>query len=366
MAHDLSIDEVTGKAAFFYLKADGPAWHGLGEGKDEITGASLRASKSFNFNVTKMPYLLPDGTRSKYAVAIMKHGEEIGTASPDYEVFQQWEFIEFVESVCGELGLKMKTAGVLGQGRRTWIMTTAPESFVIGNSDEHWPYITFTTSHDRSLSFCAWGGSVRVVCQNTLNMSQEDRDKNKTMIFSLQHSANMRSQVLAAKIQVLKILNKFAKVKSVHERLASYEVGEPEAYRILKGAVDTILIPDKKDVRESDKLSLDAALEKTRLNIERTKARRDITLDLALDVWEAERERSSKFYSVTDNAYLLANALTDIVERTGAYRGNEGEKSDKRWMDQMLGQRADQKIDIFDHVIQETIGRSTARSLMAA
>ena len=367
MAHNLV--SANGKTAFYYLRPDGEGWHKLGNAVDKIDASVLMADPSFAGLVRKVPYYirLSDGTYavSGYANAVVDaKGTELASASLDYEVFQAAEVISFVEEVCFETGLQMKTAGMLAGGRRMWIMTTAPDGFVIGDSDEHMKYIGFMNSHDGTLNFCAYGGCIRIVCENTLNMSVEYGERKKTSVFSIRHTRNMRDSVLETKIAIVKMMKKFKRMQEVSQALSTFPVSDYLATSVLKSAVNDILVPNKnltKKDREDLGIDLDAVIDYTMQIPERVREKRETTLDLALTLWEEEQNRSAKRYKETDNAYLLYQALSDIVERTGAYRGNEDEQRGKRFMDQMLGGRADQKIELFDMVVDSTIAQYPAQ-----
>lgn len=89
--------------------------------------------------------------------------------SDHYQVVQNEEAFAFTDELLGG-GVIYETAGTLQGGRRTFILARLLQRFIIAG-DEIMPYFVIMNSHDGSCSIKAAMTSVRVVCQNTLNLA---------------------------------------------------------------------------------------------------------------------------------------------------------------------------------------------------
>lgn len=123
--------------------------------------------------------------------------EVLGVVGNKYEVVQNMEGFEFVQDilngVSGNSNIPfIETAGVLGNGERMFVTAKFKEPFKIkGSNDTIEDYILFTNSHDGTGAVIAQFTTIRVVCNNTLNIAlNETRNKVRFM-----HTKNVHSQI---------------------------------------------------------------------------------------------------------------------------------------------------------------------------
>jgi phage/plasmid-like protein (TIGR03299 family) len=64
-----------------------------------------------------------------------------------------------------------ETAGALKGGKHVWMLARLPQTLRAAGGDEVLPYFLLTNSHDGSRALRMIPTSVRVVCQNTLNLA---------------------------------------------------------------------------------------------------------------------------------------------------------------------------------------------------
>lgn len=174
MAHNLMYSENLKRYAAMF--ANNIAWHGLGivvsgtkNWKETIDLAGL------NWTVGK--YQLEFKGKEIPAWGIFKQDingdptDFLSSVGARYTPIQNEFCFHFVNTLMEEEGCHYESAGALGNGERIWCLAKIPMDFEINNGDKHQTYLLFTTSHDGSLSAQCRLTTVRVVCQNTLNMA---------------------------------------------------------------------------------------------------------------------------------------------------------------------------------------------------
>ena len=175
MPHD--IDTTTGQAAVF--TAGAPPWHGLGQNINEaaISSEAIRLA-GLDWIVDQWPVsaIAPDGwgtVAAREFVANVRRDTKavLGIVGRKYRPFQNQEAFQFADCVVGEGLAKYETAGALREGRRVWMLLKLPDELKAGRQDPVQPYLLVFNTFDGSSCLRALLTSVRVVCQNTLNLA---------------------------------------------------------------------------------------------------------------------------------------------------------------------------------------------------
>ena len=171
------IDMSSGTAAIF--TAGEPAWHKLGTAVMEAASSqeAIRLAH-LDWQVQQWPIsaVAPDGwgtVTAKEFVANVRTDTRtvLGVVSRKYKPFQNAQAFEFADAVVGESMARYETAGALRGGRRVWMLLKLPEELKAGRQDLIEPYLLLYNSFDGSSCLRALLTSVRVVCQNTLNLA---------------------------------------------------------------------------------------------------------------------------------------------------------------------------------------------------
>ena len=160
-------------------------WHGLGNrlpdkqplevwleaaGMDweiKTTDVLFRVGAGNNFNVHPNPdakVLYRSDTLAPLSVV-----------SPRYKVVQPKEILEFYRDLVSIGGFELETAGVLKDGKKLWALAKTGEEMLLKGGDRVKGYLLLATSCDGTLATTAQFTSVRVVCNNTLQMATDDR-----------------------------------------------------------------------------------------------------------------------------------------------------------------------------------------------
>lgn len=185
MAHLLDFQR--GAAAFVSLKQE--AWHGLGVVVDQEMSVSdaLRLG-NLDFQVEKAPnrHHLPTGEVITSATSFFTYrtdtnfvlGDRLGAT---YQVVQNEEALAVVDSLVSQGGMIVETAGSLRNGATVFMCCRLPENIVVGDSDQIKQYLIIATGHDGNTPILAYFSNVRVVCNNTLQLSFGDATKKHTI-----------------------------------------------------------------------------------------------------------------------------------------------------------------------------------------
>lgn len=168
---------------------DNPWWVGIeGEdkgqatnlGQQEITAKAMLAASGSDFIVQKGPlrgHIVVDGKRVTAKVpdlfAIMREDNHdvLGVVSNRYELYQYHEAFSFFDDVVGAGQAVYHTAGTLGRGEIGWILARLPQEIMVNGKDEIHNYLLLSTGHDGRHAFHMMFTPIRVVCENTLNIS---------------------------------------------------------------------------------------------------------------------------------------------------------------------------------------------------
>ena len=98
----------------------------------------------------------------------------LSVVSARYQVVQPAEILEFYRDLTEVGGYELETAGVLKEGRKIWALARTGQSATLKGKDDVRGYLLLATACDGTLATTAQFCSVRVVCQNTLQIALDD------------------------------------------------------------------------------------------------------------------------------------------------------------------------------------------------
>jgi len=183
MAHQLYLNEQTGKHSFFSVKEK--PWHGMGQIiEDYPTSKEALQFAGLDYTVEKRPLFtydtenqcadeetgikIPEVIVPEYFATIRTDNDTVlGVVGKDYEVVQNIDAFSFFDSIVGGDGIQYETAGALGKGERIFITAKLPGYIKVGAEDLIEKYLFLTTSHDGYGSITAAFTPVRIVCNNS-------------------------------------------------------------------------------------------------------------------------------------------------------------------------------------------------------
>lgn len=99
----------------------------------------------------------------------------LSVVSNRYKVVQPSEVLHFYKDLVEAGGFELETAGVLKGGKKLWALARTGQETLLRGNDRIKAYLLLATSCDGTLCTTAQFTSVRVVCNNTLQMAVADR-----------------------------------------------------------------------------------------------------------------------------------------------------------------------------------------------
>ena len=100
--------------------------------------------------------------------------EPLSVVSKRYQTVQPNEVLEFYHNLVASGGFELETAGVLKGGRKLWALAKTGQEMMLKGGDKVKGYLLLATSCDGTLASIAQFTSIRVVCNNTLQLAVAD------------------------------------------------------------------------------------------------------------------------------------------------------------------------------------------------
>jgi phage/plasmid-like protein (TIGR03299 family) len=100
--------------------------------------------------------------------------EPLSVVSKRYQTVQPKEVLEFYRDLVAAGGFELETAGVLKGGRKLWALAKTDQETILKGGDKVKGYLLLATSCDGTLATTAQFTSIRVVCNNTLQIAVAD------------------------------------------------------------------------------------------------------------------------------------------------------------------------------------------------
>lgn len=199
-----AIDVSTGKAAMAYV-GETP-WHGLGS--ELKPGAKIETwleAAGMDWDIEESSVRYRVGRRlDEYAGQKVLYRSDtespLSIVSDDYKVVQPKEVMEFFRDLVGTYGMKLSTAGCLFGGTRYWALADTGRVLEVNQNDRIKGMLLLTTSCDGTMATNALFTSVRVVCNNTLQIALNSDVKERARIT---HRADFDADAVKRKLGVI-------------------------------------------------------------------------------------------------------------------------------------------------------------------
>jgi phage/plasmid-like protein (TIGR03299 family) len=173
MAHQLTITN-RGTAEMAY--AGETPWHGLGQ--ILLPDASIEqwgVAAGMDWEIKRAHVQYTNGElhdwKENHVLYRSDTNNPLAIVSPKYKEVQPKQVLEFFRSLVETNGFQLDTAGTMKGGRRFWALANTGLSGEVVDGDSVNTYLLLVTSCDGGLATTAQFTSIRVVCNNTLQMS---------------------------------------------------------------------------------------------------------------------------------------------------------------------------------------------------
>lgn len=203
MSHEIERNDVFGHAGK-------KAWHGLGQqlpdGLSAIEGfreIGLDWDTELREIFTEVMCGVDENGPVVKRIKVPEHRAQIrvdnnhvlGIVSKDYKKIDNREMAIFTDAIAGvDAAVTLETAGSLRNGRRIFACVKLPKTIAIG-ADIVEPFVLLSNGHAGEASFSIYPTTVRVVCANTLRMSEQHASRG----ISFRHTGDMDEKLKQAK-----------------------------------------------------------------------------------------------------------------------------------------------------------------------
>lgn len=224
----------------------GKAWHNLGTVVEtEQTASEAIKLAKLDYTISKADVFHGSGDNQHKidgvkAIVRDDNSATMGICTDKYKIVQNVDAFSFFDAVVGEGQAIYHSAGALGEGERVWILAKLPKDIYINSDDVIEKYLCLSNSHDGKSSLKLYFTPVRVVCQNTLNMSMSDAKNG----ISIRHSGNIKFKTEEAR----KILGISINYYQQFENIVKCFEEKPMTVESMNNYFDKVLgINDKKE-----------------------------------------------------------------------------------------------------------------------
>lgn len=161
-----------------------PPWHGLGNRLPEKQSLDIwqqAAGMDWTIEQSDVLYNVTSDALHIRPFAMSKVLYRSDTLAPlsvvskRYNVVQPHEVLHFYQDLVQAGGFELETAGVLKGGRKLWALAKTGQDMKLNGGDTVKSYLLLATSCDGTLCTTAQFTSLRVVCNNTLQMALNDK-----------------------------------------------------------------------------------------------------------------------------------------------------------------------------------------------
>jgi len=246
MGHNINYNKLTGKHSL--MVTGRKAWHGLGQVVDtaqtskeaiELAGLDFTVNKIQNTVRVPIQSIGDNGveasseliTAPSYSTVRTDTNQPLGTVGDKYEVIQNVEGFDFIDSIIGNKLAVFETAGALNNGEVVFITCKLPSYIRLATdkNDVIEKYLLLKLSHDGSGAIKALFTPIRVVCNNTLNAALNSG----AAFVSIMHTKRARDRMNAAKSLIHNANMVFDDAAAIYDKMANRRLSIQGAKRYI-------------------------------------------------------------------------------------------------------------------------------------
>ncbi|WP_321891987.1 DUF932 domain-containing protein [Paraburkholderia tropica] len=246
----------------------------------------------------------------------------LSVVSSRYQVVQPREILGFYRDLTEIGGYELETAGVLREGRKLWALARTGQSATLKGRDEVNGYLLLATACDGTLATTAQFTSVRVVCNNTLQIALGE----SAGAVKVSHRSQFDAQAVKKQLGVaISSWDEFMyRMKALSERKVKQETAHEYFRRVLAYPSNTANTAKDSPVAATNERAVKAATELF-----------------------SGRGKGSDLASASGTAWGLVNAVTEFVDHQRRARSDD-HRLDAAW----FGAGATTKQKAWDEALQ--------------
>lgn len=196
-----------------FMYAGQVPWHGIGNPVEtEQTADGAIRKSGLNYGYYKTPgFIITAGGKQKqipgvHAIVRDYDDQPVGHVGNVYHIIQPVQCFDFLDSIIGHGQAVYHTAGAIYSGRTIFMVVKFPDNIKVG-PDVIEKYLLLSNTYDGQSSLSLIWTPVRVVCQNTYELSFQSVLKS----VKIRHTASYVEKVQEAR-RVLELTDQYYKV----------------------------------------------------------------------------------------------------------------------------------------------------------
>jgi len=297
-------------------------WHSLG---NKLTGMETldqwRVAAGLDWSVQESPVQFQAGedllSSDSHKVLFRSDRKTVlGVVSDRYNTVQPAQILDFYRDFAATNNFQLETAGSLAGGKKIWALAKVADGFSIKGNDTIMPYVLLATSYDKTMATRAMFTTVRVVCNNTLQLSVN----NDTSGISIPHSAVFDGKRVAVDLGLMTV--DFADMQDKIILLSDVRVARKTAQQIIANVLFDVKAEEMEDMS--------------------TKSKNIVTG--VTDLFDG-RGIGSDLAAANGTAWGLVNAITQYTDHSAGRNANT--RMNSAW----FGQGANMKQRIWDQAM---------------
>ncbi|MGY4727143.1 DUF932 domain-containing protein [Burkholderia pyrrocinia] len=173
----------------------------------------------------------------------------LSVVSSRYAVVQPSEILEFYRDLTEHSGFELESAGVLKHGKKLWALARTGQSVALKGKDTVNGYLLLATACDGTLATTAQHTSIRVVCNNTLQIALGD----STGVVKVPHRSQFDATAVKRQLGIaVSSWDAFmARTKALADRKITDSTAEAFLRRVL--TYSTASLPDRETVAVNER-----------------------------------------------------------------------------------------------------------------
>ena len=305
-------------------------WHGLGvsmPANASLDDWIMQAGFDWQILEAVVKYQAAEGLCVKFEGRNVLYRSDtlapLNITSDRYQVVQPMEVMEFFRDLCNDQGLTMETAGMLRGGAMYWALCRTDLNGTI-NGDVHNGYVLLATSCDSTMATIAKLTSVRVVCNNTLDVAMRGTGGKAV---KTRHNTTFDAERVKKQLGLIDFEESWDNFRETMRELQDKHINATQATEFFSELLAPQRAKERQNLNATDfdqLLGVSAAVRDHKIKTDKARAIRGLA-DLESCYYNAPG-------AVPGNAYGLVQGVTRFIDH------ERGKDTDKRLASAWFGQ----------------------------